>query len=83
MKNKERWQVVLVILSFVNPLRGSGILVALVATVVECAGQGLAWYVPLSICTTNLLAIRLISLIVMDTICFFIDTFLALWNHYQ
>src|SRR5579862_3056449 len=65
----ECWQVILAIILFVNPLRGPGIVVALIATFVEEVGQDLPWYALVLICLTNLLAIRLVSLIAMEAVC--------------
>src|SRR5437773_9071014 len=63
------------LLIFINPLRGPGILIAILATFFEEVGQDLSWYAILFICLTNLLAIRLISLIIMDTVCICLDLY--------
>jgi hypothetical protein len=68
------------LLCFLNPLRGPGILVALVATGVQEVGESLPWYMLLLACLANLLLIRIVSWIIMDAVCFCLDVCLMLWK---
>jgi hypothetical protein len=79
----EWWQPISTILLFINPLRGPGIIVALIATFLEEVGQCLPWYILVLICLINLLAIRLMSLIVIEALCSFLEFLSKLSKYHQ
>ena len=76
-------QLLIAFLAFLNPLREPAIIIATLATFVEEVGEALPWYVPLFICCINLLAIKLLTRLVMDSVCICLDAFLLLWKQHQ
>jgi hypothetical protein len=76
--DETKWWSLGAALAFINPLRGPGIAVAILAALVEEVGQDQAWYTLLLITFANLLVIRFISLVVMDIACVCLDLFFEL-----